>query len=60
MRADFQPGSDPLDIVDRDVALPALYAAEIGAIHFDVIGEVLLADAKGFPVSADIGGNDST
>lgn len=54
MRADLQARRNALDIVDRDIALTALYTAEIGAIHFDVIGEVLLADAKGFPVSPDI------
>ena len=60
MRADLQPGCYALYIVDRDVALSALDTAKIGSIHFDVIGEVLLTDAKGFSVSADIRCNDST
>lgn len=60
MGADFQTLRYPFDIVDRDIALPALDAAEIGSIHFDVISKVLLAEAKGFPVSADIRSNDST
>jgi hypothetical protein len=60
VRADLQPGGDSLDIVDRNIALAALNPAEIGAIHLDIIGEDLLADTKGFPVSADIRCNGST
>ncbi len=58
--ADLQPGGDSLDIVDRNIALAALNPAEIGAIHLDIIGEDLLADTKGFSVSADIRCNGST
>jgi len=60
MRADLQSRGDALDIVDRNIALAALNPAEIGAIHLDIIGEDLLADTKGFPVSADIRCNGST
>jgi hypothetical protein len=58
--ADLQTRRYPFNIVDGDITLSALDAAEIGSIHFDVISKVLLAEAKGFPVSADIRSNDST
>lgn len=59
MGADLQSLRNALDIVDRDIALSALNPAEISAIHLDIISEILLADAKRLPVSADIGGDDS-
>lgn len=59
MRTDLQSSGNPLDVVNRHVSFAAFYAAKIRAIHFDLIGEILLANAKRFSVAADIGCNDS-
>lgn len=60
MRADLQSDSNSLDIIDGNIALTALDAAEIGSVHLDIVGEDLLADTKSFPVSAYIRCNGST
>lgn len=52
---DLEPLGDPLDIVDRHVALGALDPTEIGAVHIDFQRKILLADAALLAASADIG-----
>lgn len=59
VRADFQACRDSFDIIDGNIAFPALDTAKIGPVHFDIEGKDLLTDAKGFSVSADVCCDDS-
>ena len=54
MRADLKPLGNPLDIVDRYIAFSPLYAAEIGAVHFDLERKILLTYAARFTAPANI------
>lgn len=51
---DTQPLRNALDIINRDIAFAALNSAEIGSVHFYVIGKILLTDTQRLPVAADI------
>lgn len=53
-RTDLESLRNPLDIVDRNVALSPFNAPVIGTIHFDLVREVLLAQAARQTEPADI------
>lgn len=54
MRADFKPFRDPLDIVDRHIALAAFDATKIGSIHFDLESKILLTHTFGQTTTTDV------
>lgn len=58
VRAYFETVRYSLNIVDRNVALAPLDAPEISAVHLNVVGKVLLADAALLTIVADICGQN--
>lgn len=51
---DIKTFRDPLDIIDGHVTLATLNTAEIGAIHFNLEGKVLLTHAPRSAAAADV------
>lgn len=54
MRVDIQSFRNPLDIINRHIALAALDSADIRSVHLNIIGKILLAHAQRLPMAADI------
>jgi hypothetical protein len=55
---DRQQICHPLDGFEREISLAALEAAHIGAVQTEEVSQVLLAEAAGFAVPADVAPED--
>jgi hypothetical protein len=51
------PPGDPLEALEREVALAALKPAHVGAVYLDEIRERLLAEPAGFSVGPQVAPN---
>ncbi len=58
-RVQVDPSGEPLDALERQVALPALDAAHVRAVDTEDIGEGLLAEAAGLPVGPQVQADDA-
>jgi len=53
-RAHPQTLGQPLHRLERDIPLPPLQATDVGAVHPDGIGQLLLAEAVGQAVGSEV------